>query len=91
MTIRHEVRFRKLNLQWHAQEEDGPTGFHLIILLKSKISCSSVHTSDNNAFLLGDVDGSSTWSAAFPLIVDTAREDRRARFLGGMAECSLPV
>lgn len=71
--------------------KNEPTGFHLIMLLKSDVSCSSVHTSDmtlsvtNSPFL--EVGGpSSACSTASPAGVDVALEGRRTFFLGGMAE-----
>ena len=69
--------------------EHEPTGFHLIMLLKSEVSCSSVHGSDltlsvpRSAFVgLGVF--SSPCSTASPAGVDAALEGWRFFFLGGM-------
>ena len=54
-----------------------PTGFHLIMLLKSDVSCSSVHASDTtlsmhkSAFVEVGVS-SSACSTASPAVVDAA-------------------
>ena len=69
--------------------ENEPTGFHLIMLLKSDVSCSSVHASDftlsapKSAFV--GIGVSSAGSTASPAGVDAALEGRRTFFLGGMA------
>lgn len=68
-----------------------PTGFHLIMLLKRDVSCSSVHASDmtlsvTNSAFLGIGDPSSACPTASPAGVDAALEGWRTFFLGGMAE-----
>ena len=66
--------------------ENEPTGFHLIMLLKSDVSCSSDHPSvaslslPKSSFI--GVGGSS--STASPAGVDAALEGWRTFLLGGM-------
>lgn len=68
--------------------ENEPTGFHLIMLLKSDISCSSVHASEitlslpKSAFIRVGI--SSACSTASPAGVDAVLEGWRTFFLGGM-------
>lgn len=54
-----------------------PTGFHLIMLLKSDVSCSSVHASDftlslHKSAFIGVGVFSSACSTASPVGVDAA-------------------
>ena len=66
--------------------ENEPTGFHLIMLLKSDVSCSSDHPSvatlsvPKSSFI--GVGGSS--STTSPAGVDAALEGWRTFFFGGM-------
>lgn len=71
--------------------KNEPTGFHLIMLLKRDVSCSSVHASDmtlsvTNSAFLGIGEPSSACPTASPAGVDAALEGWRTFFLGGMAE-----
>ena len=70
--------------------EDEPTGFHLIMLLNSDISCSSVHVSEQtlpvpNFVFMGVDSSSSACSIVSPVGVDAALEGWRTFFLGGMS------
>ena len=68
-----------------------PTGFHLIMLLKSDVSCSSVHASDMT-FALPKLSFIGAGASFFDCLtaslggVDAALEGRRTFFLGGMVK-----
>lgn len=71
--------------------ENEPTGFHLIMLLKSDVSCSSVHASDMMFSILkstfvGIAVPSAAGLTASPGGIDAALEGWRTFFLGGMAD-----
>ncbi len=58
--------------------QNEPTGFHLIMLLKSDVSCSSVHASDTTLVMLKSAfvgaGVASVWSIASSGGVDVALE-----------------